>query len=341
MISGHFPPGFIEVSGDLLTRPTARVLALLELLQGGGQRTVGELAERLGVDERTVRRYAEHLADLGIPIEAQRGRYGGYSLAPTFKLPPLMLTDDEAVAVALGLDAARRAGLLTTENAAVDSAMAKVRRVLPPVLAGRLQALMATSQFTGATREAAAPGASVMLDLADAASTRRSVTIDYTAWDGRTGSRVIDGYGLVFHGGRWYVTGYDHTRQALRTFRLDRISRVLPAEGRYEVPGDFDPVAQVLAGIASVGWAHEVSVVLHTSPEVARRRVSVAVGRLTEVAGGVRLETRAERLDGMAQLLAGLGWPFTIETPDALRDEVAALAERLRAAASATPTPAG
>ncbi len=89
-----------------MTRPTARVLAMLELLQTGGQRTVGELAARLGVDERTVRRYAEHLADLGIPVRVQRGRYGGYRLAPGYKLPPRMLTDDEAVAGVLGLRAA-------------------------------------------------------------------------------------------------------------------------------------------------------------------------------------------------------------------------------------------
>ena len=89
-----------------MARPTARVLALLELLQAGGQHTVAALAERLGVDERTLRRYAAHLVDLGIPIDVTRGRYGGYRLAPGFKLPPLMFTDDEAVAVMLGLSAA-------------------------------------------------------------------------------------------------------------------------------------------------------------------------------------------------------------------------------------------
>lgn len=124
-----------------MTRPTARVLAMLELLQAGGQRTVGDLAARLGVDERTVRRYAEHLADLGIPVQAQRGRYGGYRLAPGYKLPPLMLTDDEAVAVVLGLRAAERAGLATTDHTAAVSALAKVSRVLPRALGKRLDSL--------------------------------------------------------------------------------------------------------------------------------------------------------------------------------------------------------
>src|SRR5262249_35598652 len=95
--------------------PTARVLALLEILQAGGWFTVPDVAGRLGVDERTVRRYVTHLADLGIPVQSRRGRYGGYHLAPGYKLPPLMLTDDEAVAVVLGLVAGRRGGLATAE----------------------------------------------------------------------------------------------------------------------------------------------------------------------------------------------------------------------------------
>jgi predicted DNA-binding transcriptional regulator YafY len=131
-----------------MTRPTARVLAMLELLQTGGQRTVGDLAARLGVDERTVRRYAEHLADLGIPVQAQRGRYGGYRLSPGYKLPPLMLTDDEAVAVVLGLRVAERAGFATTDHAATASALAKVSRVLPLALGQRLDSLLSTAQFT-------------------------------------------------------------------------------------------------------------------------------------------------------------------------------------------------
>src|SRR4030081_1503801 len=93
-----------------MARPTARVLSLLELLQSGGVRTVAELAGRLGVDERTVRRYVDHLIDLDVPVESVRGRYGGYRLAPGYRMPPLMLSDDEALAVLLGLVAGRRAG---------------------------------------------------------------------------------------------------------------------------------------------------------------------------------------------------------------------------------------
>jgi predicted DNA-binding transcriptional regulator YafY len=114
-----------------MTRPTSRVLALLELLQGGGTRRVGDLAERLGVDERTVRRYAEHLVELDIPVRSVRGRYGGYRLAPGYRMPPLMLTDDEAVAMAIGLVVGQRAGL-APESIASESALAKLRRCSLP-----------------------------------------------------------------------------------------------------------------------------------------------------------------------------------------------------------------
>src|SRR6478672_1054216 len=109
---------------SLVTRPTARVLALLEILQSGGTHTVASLAARLDVDERTARRYAAHLIELGIPVRSVRGRYGGYRLAPGYRMPPLMLSDDEAVAVLLGLVAGSRAGLATTSVAATESATA-------------------------------------------------------------------------------------------------------------------------------------------------------------------------------------------------------------------------
>src|SRR5690242_17140525 len=105
-----------------MTRPTARVLTLLEILQNGGTHTAATLAGRLGVDERTVRRYVEHLLDLEIPVEAVRGRYGGFRLAPGFRMPPLMLTDEEALAVLLGLLTAGRSGAPATSQQATGSA---------------------------------------------------------------------------------------------------------------------------------------------------------------------------------------------------------------------------
>lgn len=330
-----------------MTRPTARVLAMLELLQTGGQRTVGDLAARLGVDERTVRRYAEHLADLGIPVQAQRGRYGGYRLSPGYKLPPLMLTDDEAVAVVLGLSAAERTGLATTDHAATASALAKVSRVLPRALSQRLDSLLSTAQFTTPVSATAPTGVDTLLGLTSAAHARRTVVIAYTTWDGRESQRELDVYGVVFHSGRWYVTGRDHDRDDVRTFRLDRIASVTQGDGTYVVPTDFDATTQVVSGIAAVPWSHEVAVVLRTTLAEAGERLPRSVGRLSQHVDGVLLETRAEHLDGMARMLAGLGWDFEVLTPDELRDEVATLSDRLRVSASrgavarTTATPQG
>jgi predicted DNA-binding transcriptional regulator YafY len=325
--TGHFPPGFAERLREIfVARPTARVLALLELLQAGGQHTVTSLAERLGIDERTVRRYAAHLVDLGIPIDAARGRYGGYRLAPGFKLPPLMLTDDEAVAVVLGLTTA-------TPSPAASSATAKVRRVLPTRLAGRIDALMSTMDVTSTPRPRVPPATDVLLTLADAARRHRTVTLSYTAWRGRASIRDLDPYGLVLHSGRWYLTGWDHDTTEIRTFRLDRIRSAEATSRPFTPPDDFDPVRQVLAGLAAVPYTHEISVVLYTDAATARGRIPVSVATLTEVPGGVRLTTRAERLAGAAEMLAGLGFRFTVERPAELRDEIRALAHRLVAAA--------
>ncbi|MCG2803719.1 MAG: WYL domain-containing protein, partial [Cellulomonas sp.] len=249
------------------------------------------------------------------------------------KLPPLMLTDDEAVAVVLGLRAAERAGLATTESAATASALAKVSRVLPKALAERLDSLLSSAQFTAPVRAGAPAGAQTLLDLASAARAGRTVAIAYTAWDGRESRRELDVYGLVFHSGRWYVTGHDHGRDDVRTFRLDRVASVEQGDGTYVVPADFDATTQVVSGIAAVSWSHEVSVVLRTTLADAGERLPRSSGRLSAHVDGVLLETRAEHLDGMARMLAGLGWDFEVITPDALRDEVIALSDRLRVSA--------
>jgi predicted DNA-binding transcriptional regulator YafY len=306
------------------------VLALLELLQNGGTHTVPTLANRLGVDERTLRRYAQHLTDLGIPIESRRGRYGGYRLMPGYKLPPLMLTDDEAVAVVLGLVAGRRAGLVTAAAAAVDSASAKVRRVLPAALGRRLDALLDAAEFTAPAWQTSPPGTDVLLVLADAARRRLPVEITYTSWRGSASERRLEPYGLVFHSGRWYVTGLDSLRGEVRTFRLDRIAAADLREGTFEVPADFDPVSRVLSGLADVAYPFEASVLLlNTTVAEVRATLPASVATLTETDRGVRLLLRANRLAWMAGVLAWLGCDFEIEYPDELRTEVTRLADRL------------
>ena len=146
-----------------MARPAARVLTLLELLQSGGVRTMAELADRLGVDGRTVRRYVDHLLDLDVPVESVRGRHGGYRLAPGYRMPPLMLTDEEALAVLLGLVAGRRAGLMTATGTASETAAAKIRRVLPQRLARRLEDVLGSLAFTGPPGEFPAPDSAVLL----------------------------------------------------------------------------------------------------------------------------------------------------------------------------------
>jgi predicted DNA-binding transcriptional regulator YafY len=233
-----------------MTRPTARVLALLEALQSGGTRTVADLAARLEVDERTVRRYIEHLKDLDVPVRSVRGRYGGYRLAPGFRMPPLMLTDEEALAVLLGLITGRRSGLAAASAAATDSAAAKLRRVLPEALGRRLDAVLQTAGFTGPERPAVPPEAQVLLLLAEAARGRQPVAISYTDRGGRRSERVVFPYGIVANSGRWYLTGADSASGEIRSFRLDRISSPAVRPGTFEVPGGFDPAAHVVSGLA-------------------------------------------------------------------------------------------
>jgi predicted DNA-binding transcriptional regulator YafY len=323
---------------DDVTRPTARVLALLEMLQSGGTRTVSDLAVRLGVDERTVRRYVAHLLDLDIPVESVRGRYGGYRLAPGYRMPPLMLTDDEAVAVLLGLVVGRRAGLLTTSAAAAESAAAKLRRVLPQPLAGRLDALVETTAFTIDGHRVAAPRTGVLLLLAEAARDRRPVALRYTGSDGRRSERTVQPYGIVAHAGRWYVTGPDSASGQIRTFRLDRITAAEALPGSFDMPTGFDPAQHVLARLASAPYQHLVSLRVHGSPERVRPRFPAGLATVDATAdsdGLVRVTMHAERLDWIPALLAGMGLPFVVEQPDELRTLVNALGEELVAAASA------
>ncbi|BCJ29331.1 helix-turn-helix transcriptional regulator [Actinocatenispora sera] len=318
-----------------MTRPTARVLALLEILQAGGTRTVRELATRLGVDERTVRRYAAHLVDLGIPVRSIRGRYGGYRLSPGYRLPPLMFTDDEALAVLLGLLTGRHAAAPAAESAA-----AKLHRVLPAQLADRLAALRDTADLAPPPT-ATPPGTEVLLVLAAAARDRQPVEIGYTARDGRTGRRTVQPYGIVALGGRWYLTGPDSASGALRTFRLDRIDapRVLP--GRFEVPDAFDPAAHVTATLARTPWRYRVSLRVRAPVERIRTRLPASLAVLHPADDGwVRVELRAERLDWLPAVLAGLDAPFTVDRPAELRELVRDLGTRLLAAA-ADPDEAG
>jgi predicted DNA-binding transcriptional regulator YafY len=317
-----------------VTTSTARVLALLEILQTGGLRTVPDLAALLGVDERTVRRYVGHLLELGVPVDSVRGRYGGYRLAPGYRMPPLMLTDDEALAVVLGLLAGRKAGLVTASAAAGESATAKLLRVLPTPLRRRLDALLDTADFTARSRTATAPETEVLLELAEAALHRRPVAIGYTDRKDRASDRTVLPYGLVAHAGRWYLTGADPADGEVRTFRLDRITDMSVQSGSFAVPADFDPAATVLDSLARTPWTHDVALRIRGEVPHIRRHLPAEIATLSTPAGAVdddwvHVRIRAERLDWIPPVLAALDRPFVIEHPTALRDLVRALARRL------------
>ncbi|MGI5149162.1 helix-turn-helix transcriptional regulator [Plantactinospora sp. CA-294935] len=323
-----------------MPHPAARVLGMLELLQSSHRLTGAELAARLGVDQRTVRRYADTLVELGIPVTADRGRYGGYRLRPGYRLPPLMLTDDEAVAVLLGLVAAEQLGLGTAAPATA-LAEAKIRRVLPGPLADRLDAVTRSLGFSLRRRDdAPRPATATLLALGAATHSRQRVTIGYRSWRGEPSVRDLDPYGLVFHAGRWYVTGHDHRRGEVRTFRLDRIASVGTGTGTFTVPDGFDPVGHVTRSLAGVAYRWEVEVLLETDLEQVRRRVPPSVGELAPTADGILLRARAEDLTGMAQLLAGLGWPFTVLRPAELRTAVTDFAGTLAGYAARRAPPA-
>ncbi|MEU8715050.1 WYL domain-containing protein [Streptomyces sp. NPDC048663] len=326
-----------------MSRPTGRVLTLLELLQSGGTRTVSELAERLGVEGRTVRRYVNQLIDLDVPVESVRGRYGGYRLAPGYRLPPLMLGDDEALAVLLGLVLGRRAGLTTAERTANETAAAKIRRVLPQHLARRLDALTEALEFTERPGDLDTPDADVLLTVADAVRHRRPLALRYTDREGRRSERTLHAYGIVAHAGRWYVTGRDAGIGEDRTLRLDRIAEARTLPGSFEAPAEPGPAERVLTGFAAAPYRHEVILRVHGTPEQVRARLPVTVASIEEhrpaadldrtAERWLRVGLRAERLDWLPAVLAALDRPFVIERPEELRGLVTALADRLASCA--------
>jgi len=314
------------------SRPATRLLAMLELLETRGRVSGRELAERLEVDPRTVRRYAVKLEELGIPLEAERGPYGGYRLRPGFKLPPLMLTDAEATAVVLGLIVSRRTGI-STEGPAVDEALAKILRVLPTELRDRVGALEGSLGLTWRTREPQPPATDVVLSLAGAIRARRSVAIRYATPGREETKRTVAPYGLVFHGGRWYLAAHDDRSGEVRTFRVDRVRSAEARRERVVIPEGFDAADHVARSIARIPWGWEIEVELKTTLEEATRRIPRTVGTPEVVDGMVLLRARSDDLDAAARMLATLPWPFAVRRPDELRASLKDVAHMLVKAA--------
>ncbi len=305
--------------------PATRVLTVLELLQSRQRISGPELATRLEVDTRTVRRYIMMLQDLGVPVEAERGRYGSYRLRPGFKLPPLMFTDDEALALTLGLLAARKMGLAVAAPA-VEGALAKIERVLPTTLRTRVQAVEETLVFDF-TPSSAVPNNEVVVTLCAASQQGRRVEMCYRNWNSSEETRrTVDPYGLVFRSGFWYMVGYCHLRADLRTFRLDRIVSTEMNEESFTRPPDFDCLAHLLQSLPRTPNTWYVDVRLETTLEHARRVVPPALAILEEDEGGVNFRCYVDNLDWIAYVLLGLGCPLVVRQPAELRDALRRLA---------------
>jgi predicted DNA-binding transcriptional regulator YafY len=319
--------------------PTTRVLAVLELLQARGRLSGPELAERLEVDLRTVRRYVTMLQDLGIPVETERGRHGGYRLRPGFRLPPLLFTDEEAFAAALGLLTVRRtAG--GGSAAAVEGALAKLERALPPDVRERIAAVQGTLTIDAPVRPDQ-PTAAVVLAVGLAAHRRTRLHVHYGTADGDRTEREIDPWAIVQLRGRWYLPAFCHLRGGPRLFRLDRIESVDPLKTRFAPPADFDPLAFVREALAAAPGAWQVAALLDLPPEEARQRVAPHEGTLEPCdSGGVLLRFSVEDLPWAVRYLIGLGCRFIVREPDELRSLLRVLARDLAAAAEPEPDPA-
>ncbi len=311
--------------------PTTRVLTVLELLQSRQHMSGTEIAERLEVDQRTVRRYITMLQDMGIPIESKRGRHGTYRLRPGFKLPPLMFREDEAFALTVGLIAARKLGLAVAAPA-VESALAKVERVLPVTLQEHVRAVQETLVFDWNPAKAV-PTSQVVMILSVAVRQGRRVGIRYHAWNDEETERTLDPYGVICRAGFWYTVGYCHLRAAIRVFRLDRIMQIEMCDETFIAPVDFDCQEYVRHSLATMPTTWSVEVLLEIPLEEARQLVSPALATLEQVPEGVLLRCNAESLLWMAYTLVNLRCPFVVRHPPELRDALRRLAEEITAMA--------
>ena len=261
---------------------------------------------------------------------------GGYRLRPGYRLPPLMLSDDEAVAVVLGLVAARRLGL-DAGGEHPDGALEKIHRVLPATLRRRVEALETTlGVHRGGDRRARRSPARPLLELADAIRRRHRLRTSYTSFSGERSRRELSPYGLVVHAGRWYLAAHDHGREAMRTFRVDRMRRTSMTRDTWKPPaGGFDAVAHVARSLASVPWTWEVEVLLDLPLADLAARIPSTLAELVDRRGADRAAhaRRLARLDGRRFSPASAATSSSSGRME-LRESVRGLAKRLAAQVS-------
>lgn len=301
--------------------PTTRVLAVLALLQAHGRMSGAELAKRLEVNIRTLRRYIIMLQDLGIPIEAERGRNGAYILSAGFKLPPMMFTNEEALALTVGLISARQFNLADTDRA-VESALAKLERVMPLELKSRVRALTETITLDQNLSPSPPPSAVVLSTMSSAAQLQERVHIRYHPNQGDESEREFDPYGLTFYQQRWYVVGYCHLRRDLRSFRLDRITSIDTLKVHFKRPQGFDPLAYLMQSIATMPRRFAFELLLKTDIVTAQKEVFDVLGVLESDADGVVLRGSVEDLDWLARQISIFSFDFVIREPEELKAEL-------------------
>src|SRR5262249_7550814 len=289
--------------------------------------TGAELARRLEVDVRTIRNYVQTLMDLGIPVEAERGRYGAYRLRAGYKLPPLIFTEDEALALTLSLLVARESGLVTAAPA-FAGVLAKVDRVLPAAKRAHIQAVEQTVAFERGSATTAPSGLAVLV-LSSAIQGGRRVVLRYRLARAELTERWFDPYGITYHRGFWYTIGYCHLRAAQRLFRLDRIEHIEMTSETFPQQVNFSALEAVSQALASVPRVWHVEVWLETTLAEAQRQTGQPRACFEEANGGVWYRVDVEDLPWMARLLAGLGVPFIVHQPPELCEVIREYARTL------------
>ena len=311
-----------------MDQPT-RLLRLLVLLSARSAWTASELAERLEVTERTVRRDMNRLRSLGYPVEGSSGPYGGYSLGAGGHLPPLVLDDDEAVAVAIGLRGAAAGGAPGIESAAL-SALTKLDRVLPVQLREQVGALRSVTVGIGRS-DLPAVDVDGLVTAALACSRPERLRFAYTDASENVSDRLVEPFRLVFTRRSWYLVAYDMNREDWRTFRVDRMSELRLTGARFshrEAPADA--ATMVAEGMAVNAHALQARVRLHLPIADARLLVSRTVAILEpDVDPATTIARIGGDADWIARYLAGLECRVEVLEPEAVRVELRALAQRL------------
>jgi predicted DNA-binding transcriptional regulator YafY len=302
--------------------PTSRALRLLTLLQGRRDWPGADLAQRLGISLRTLRRDVDRLRELGYPVQAQPGVDGGYRLAAGAALPPLVLDDEEAVALTVGLQTAASGAVAGMAEPSVR-ALAKVLPVLPARLRRRVEALRAMTVPAPPWSDGGpAVDPQALVEVAQACRDTGRLTFSYTAAGGAPTERLVEPHRLVPLGRRWYLVAYDPARGGWRSFRLDRMTEVRGTGARFaprQLPAE-DAASFVRAGIDQFRSSYVVEAVVELPAAVARDRVG-RWARITEDGPHrCRLEMETDVLDWAALVLGAVRAEFTVLAPNELRE---------------------